>query len=1592
MRKIWIILFAIFMPLAVWAQTAAEISEAVSDDKGFITRLLERNLSGEGRQISIDGFQGALSSRATFDRMTIADEDGAWLTLENGAIQWNRSALLRGRVDIAELSAQRILLPRLPGAQQDATTAEVPEFALPELPVGIEIKEIRADRVELGEPVIGIEGAISINGSMSLAGGEGEAKLTIDRLDGPRGEFVLDAGYSNESKILKVNLGLDEAADGLLVNLIDLYGKPSVTAQISGEGEIKDFNADIRLATDGQQRVTGQVGANAGTGPDGSPGTNFRLQLGGDVASLLPPDDRAFFGSNTQLTANGWRGDDGRLQLPVLKLVTDALAIDGQLALNAQNAPETAQLLITLGSDAGASQVPVALPFAAGTTVESGRVELNYDSAEGEGWTLKGRVGQLDQGQVTIGALTLDGAGAVLLENGALSDISGKIDFGGQQMAFADQGLAEAIGPQVDGSATFDFTPGNAVELSEVTVNGEDYGLSGYFLISGLSSGFLISADADASYQDLSRLSTVANRPVKGRADASLTGYYNVLTKGFDIDANVTGTDIAVDQPQLDRLLAGEAAIKLDARRGEDGIELEGLTVNAQRLTAEAQGYLNSLSSDITAKISMPSLQDADPNFSGALEAEAKLSGAANARRLSVSGEANDLRIGIEALDGALKGRTNLAVVAQQANGGYQVETLQLSNPQLKAEAEGSFVAGALDAVADFELPDLSALRSDWRGGFKATAKLTEQDGTRFLDMTGTGQDLSLGIANADEALTGTTDLVVKAEEKDGLITLRDVRVNNEQLSATASGTYGEGNTDLQANLDIASLAPFGPDFGGSLNADATLVQGDDGVRRLDLTGTARNLAIGRPEVDGAFQGVTNLSVKADEDQGTITLRDVKITNPQLQAEAQGVYGEGVTDVTATAQVASLASFGPGWRGSLDVDGSFKEAGDGVRRLELRGTGQDLSFGQAQVDGALAGETRLAVTANEREGIFTIDQAQLENPRLTATANGTVGGGTTDVTAQLNAADLRFLGNGISGSLSTDARLVEENGVRRITATGNANGLALGQEKVDPILRGQTTFDVAATQSGSGLSFQRLQLRNPQLQLDADGDTATGMNVNLRLADLGLIQRELPGPLTVNGTVRESGQNFVVDLAVGAPGDTRLQISGSAARNFSDTDLDISGTTNASIANSFIRTRSVEGPVSMNISVNGPPSLNAVSGRIQLTSGELADPGIGVRLQGLNVTADLQDGRILVDARSNVSAGGSLSVTGPVDLRGGNLDLTILLNGLVARDPNLYETRLNGRLTMTGNMQAGPLLAGTVDVGHTEIRIPSTGLGGAKAIPDIQHVGSERPPVRGTRAKAGLEPYPSQASREGGLAGPPSTPPANPPRLNLQINAPNQIFIRGRGVDAEMGGSLQVTGTTRNVIPIGHLELIRGRIDLLGKRFNLAEGLVELQGSLVPVIRLVAETSQDGITTRIIIDGEARDPEITFESSPEMPEEEVLSQLLFGRGLDNISALQAAQLANAIAVLAGRGGEGIVGNLRNQFGLDDLDLQTDDEGNVQVRAGKYLSENLYTDVAVGDDGKSTINLNLDVTDSLTARGSVDSEGESTLGIYFERDY
>ena len=118
----------------------------------------------------------------------------------------------------------------------------------------------------------------------------------------------------------------------------------------------------------------------------------------------------------------------------------------------------------------------------------------------------------------------------------------------------------------------------------------------------------------------------------------------------------------------------------------------------------------------------------------------------------------------------------------------------------------------------------------------------------------------------------------------------------------------------------------------------------------------------------------------------------------------------------------------------------------------------------------------------------------------------------------------------------------------------------------------------------------------------------------------------------------------------------------------------------------------------------------------------------------------------------------------------------------------------------------------------------------------------------------------------------------------------------------------------------------------------------------------------------------------------------MLARLLFDRGLETVTPFQAIQLAGAVATLAGRGGVGIIGNLRKQAGLDNLDITADGNGSAAVTLGKYLSEKVYTEVMVDQGGESSVSINLDLAPHITLKGELDSDGQTGIGIFLQRDY
>ncbi|MGB3148698.1 MAG: translocation/assembly module TamB domain-containing protein, partial [Paracoccaceae bacterium] len=228
--------------------------------------------------------------------------------------------------------------------------------------------------------------------------------------------------------------------------------------------------------------------------------------------------------------------------------------------------------------------------------------------------------------------------------------------------------------------------------------------------------------------------------------------------------------------------------------------------------------------------------------------------------------------------------------------------------------------------------------------------------------------------------------------------------------------------------------------------------------------------------------------------------------------------------------------------------------------------------------------------------------------------------------------------------------------------------------------------------------------------------------------------------------------------------------------------------------------------------------------------------------------------------------------------------------------------------------------------------------------------------------------------------------------LNLNLSAPARVFVRGRGLDAELFGEMRLLGTTADVRPDGRFELIRGRFDLLGTRFVLTDGSVQLLGSLVPFIDFSASTDTVDATATVTLSGPATQPELHFTSSTDLPEEEIAAQLLFGKNIGDASAFQLVQLASALATLAGRGGPDIATRIRQRLRLDDLDVTVDDAGDAALTAGKYVTGKAYSQVTVDQNGRSTVEIDLNVNKNLTLKGGVGTDGTSGVGLFYSKDY
>jgi translocation and assembly module TamB len=264
-------------------------------------------------------------------------------------------------------------------------------------------------------------------------------------------------------------------------------------------------------------------------------------------------------------------------------------------------------------------------------------------------------------------------------------------------------------------------------------------------------------------------------------------------------------------------------------------------------------------------------------------------------------------------------------------------------------------------------------------------------------------------------------------------------------------------------------------------------------------------------------------------------------------------------------------------------------------------------------------------------------------------------------------------------------------------------------------------------------------------------------------------------------------------------------------------------------------------------------------------------------------------------------------------------------------------------------------------------------------------------PIPGTRH---LNPTPTARTRLGQLARAKAAQlraPLFEETLALTISATNRIFVRGRGINAEMSGDLRVSGSARDPQVTGGFDLLRGSLSLLGKRLDFTRGLLRFHGDTMPELDLVAETTATDITARISVTGPAAQPTFAITSTPSLPEDEILSRVLFQRPSGSLSPFQALELANAVATLSGSGDA--FEHLRKSLGVDSLNIRSSATGSPLVGVGRAINDRISVEATTGarpqDNG---VSVDLDVTRHIRLQAGVDATGGSSAGIGAEWEY
>ena len=888
--------------------------------------------------------------------------------------------------------------------------------------------------------------------------------------------------------------------------------------------------------------------------------------------------------------------------------------------------------------------------------------------------------------------------------------------------------------------------------------------------------------------------------------------------------------------------------------------------------------------------------------------------------------------------------RIDLAATVRDS-GSVTLHSLAIGGHGLLASASGAVSSQRLDLDWTLRLSDLANLQPSLTGQMEVRGTTTGPINDLALTADLSGEIGTMGQASGP--ITAHLDIA-------GLTTAPSARVTAECSLFGAPMTLAmavvEDAGDVRVSIDRADWKSLHAEGAIALRQEAISEQSvPTGAIRLTMSRLADlTPLIGQP-VEGNLDA--SLTTEANTAQLSATLRDAawagsaKIAQTTIRVAVTDLLGNPVTDGLATFDRIAIG----------DMRGSA--------RLSARGPLSAIAL-TLNADATLAAGPAVRLQSG---GMFNADASALTLSALKADWK--------DQTIRL-LSPVRFgFGDGVT-----------------------VDRLRLGYRQAELALSGRMVPALDLTATLRNLPADIAALLAPNLA--SDGTIGADMRLTGRLdrpegtvkvTASGLRMRAGPGrALPVANVVAQAtlqGHTALIDLRATA-GVSKLTVAGAvplaAATGLT---LRVGGSVDLAMLNPLLAAqgRRVKGMIDLDTTVRGSFADPKLGGSARVTGGEVQDSVLGARISAIDATLQA-DGDLLRLVHLTGRAGqGSVDVRGTIGLTDGlPIDLRLIATKARPLSSDLVAALIDTDMTLTGRLNADMTLGGTLRVSQADIRIPERLPSSVVTIP-VRIAGAPLPP------SAPTAPVPAPAIA-----------------LNLVLDAPGRIFIRGRGLDVELGGKVAFQGSVAAPQPVGGLTLRRGTFSVVGQTLSLTSGTIDFAGAGLtnPSLLLVATSARAGLTTNLTISGSVKDPRVKLSSTPDMPQDEILARLLFDNSTAKLSPFQIAQLAAGLASLSGAtsGLGDPLDNLRRSFGLDRLSVGSSASGAPALEAGRYLAPGVYLGAKQSASGGGTeATVQIDIAKGLklettvgngtgSATGSGNGGDGARVGITYQFEY